>query len=142
MANNQSRSDSSRASRPKGRPRPGAALTFLEELGRHDNVPLLAKVSGRIRFDLVDGSDIDPWLITIEEGVVTVSHEAGAADCSIRGEKSVFDKLATGRANTMSAVLRGALSCTGDVDLVVAIQRIFPGPPRERPETGVTRSAP
>ena len=30
----------------------------------------------------------------------------------------------------MAAVLRGALVCTGDVELLLAIQRIFPGPPR------------
>ena len=30
----------------------------------------------------------------------------------------------------MAAVLRGALVCTGDVELLFAIQRIFPGPPR------------
>ena len=27
----------------------------------------------------------------------------------------------------MAAVLRGALACTGDVELLFAIQRIFPG---------------
>jgi hypothetical protein len=29
-------------------------------------------------------------------------------------------------------VLRGALVCSGDVELLFAIQRLFPGPRRER----------
>jgi len=109
----------------------GAAVTFLEELGRRDHVALLAKVSGDVRFDLVDGANTDPWLLTITNGTVTVSNDAGPADCTIRGERSLFDRLVSGRANMMSAVLRGALACTGDLDLVLAIQRIFPGPTGE-----------
>ena len=88
-------------------------------------------MSGRIRFDLVDGPDTDPWLLTITKGAVTVSNDAGAADCTIRGERTLFDRLVSGRANMMSAVLRGALACTGNLDLVLAIQRIFPGPTGE-----------
>jgi hypothetical protein len=121
-------------------PRHGAAVTFLEDLGRRGHVALLAKVSGRIRFDLVAGRDIDSWLLTIVDGAVTVSHDAGSADCTIRGERSLFDELASGRANMMSAVLRGALACAGDLDLVLAIQRTFPGPTGERSRTGDAES--
>ena len=121
--------------------RQGAAVTFLEELDRRGHVALLAKVSGRVRFDLVDGRDIDPWVLTIASGAVTVSHDAGSADCTIRGERSLFDQLASGRANMMSAVLRGALACAGDLDLVLAIQRTFPGPTGKRSRTGDSESA-
>jgi len=116
-------------------------VTFLEELGRRDHVVLLAKVSGRVRFDLVEGPDTDPWLLTIDEGAVTVSHRTGSADCTVRGERSLFDQLVSGQAHMMSAVLRGALACTGDVDLVIAIQRIFPGQTPEPSATGDGESA-
>ena len=31
----------------------------------------------------------------------------------------------------MAAVLRGDIRCTGDVQMLLMIQRIFPGPPSE-----------
>jgi predicted lipid carrier protein YhbT len=111
------------------------AEKFFEELGRRGHEPLLAKVSGRVRFDLVDGAHTDPWLVTIDKGDLTVSHEPGDGDCAIRGGKALFDELAAGRANAMSSVLRGALECTGDLDLLLAIQRIFPAPPRALQES-------
>ena len=58
-----------------------------------------------------------------------MTREAGAADCTIRGERAVFEELVGGRTNAMAAVLRGALVCHGDLELLFAIQRIFPDPP-------------
>jgi putative sterol carrier protein len=111
---------------------PETAVAFLAALGERGHEPLLGKVAGRIRFELTDGGRTDSWLVAIEHGDVTVSHGAGDADCTIRGERALIDDIATGRANAMSAVLRGAVQCTGDVELLLAVQRIFPGPPRER----------
>jgi len=104
---------------------------FFRELGRRGHEPLLAKVTGSVRFDVVDGTRTDRWFVSIEKGDIMVSHEGGAADCTIRAEKVLLDEVASGRTNAMAAVLRGALVCAGDVELLVAIQRIFPGPPRE-----------
>ena len=87
-----------------------------------------------------DGTHTDSWLVTIDKGDLTVSHEPGAADCTIRGDKALFDELAGGRANAMSSVLRGALICTGDVELLFAIQRIFPARHASRNRV-VTRGA-
>ena len=117
------------------------AQEFFEELGRRGREPLLAKIAGRVRFDVVDGSHTDSWLVSIDRGDVTVSREPGAADCTIRGDKALFDALAGGRRNVVSSVLRGALTCTGDVELLFAIQRIFPGPSRESQPRGDARSA-
>ena len=109
-------------------------VEFFEELGRRGHEPLLAKVTGRVRFDLVDGGGTaDRWLVAVDKGDVTVGHEGGQADCTIRAERALFERLCRGEENVMAAVLRGALVCTGDVELLFAIQRIFPGPPRERP---------
>jgi len=108
-------------------------VEFFEELGRRGHEPLLAKVTGRVRFDLVDGGRTDRWLVAVDKGDITVRHEGGQADCAIRAERALFERLCRGEENAMAAVLRGALVCTGDVELLYAIQRIFPGPPRERP---------
>jgi putative sterol carrier protein len=108
-------------------------VEFFEELGRRGHEPLLAKVTGRVRFDLVDGGRTDRWLVAVDKGDITARHEGGQADCAIRAERALFERLCRGEESAMAAVLRGALVCTGDVELLYAIQRIFPGPPRERP---------
>jgi predicted lipid carrier protein YhbT len=109
-------------------------VEFFEELGRRGHEPLLAKVTGRVRFELVDGGGTtDRWLVAVDKGDTVVSHQGGPAACTIQAERALFERLCRGEENAMAAVLRGALVCTGDVELLFAIQRILPGPPRERP---------
>ena len=105
------------------------AVEFLRGLGRLGHESRWAKVSGRARLELTDGERADRWLIAIDHGAVTVRHAGGQADCTIRAERELFDRLCRGEANALSAMLRGELVCTGDVDLLYAIQRVFPGPP-------------
>jgi putative sterol carrier protein len=117
-------------------------VEFFEELGRRGHEPLLAKVTGRVRFDLVDGGRTDRWLVAVDKGDTTVSHRGGPAECTIGADWALFERLCRGEENAMAAVLRGALVCTGDVELLFAIQRIFPGPPRERrPQIGMRGSS-
>jgi putative sterol carrier protein len=108
-------------------------VDFFQELDRRRQEPLLAKVTGRVRFDLVEGARTDRWLVAVDKGDIVVSHTDGPADCTIRAERGLFERLCRGEENAMAAVLRGALVCTGDVELLFAIQRLFPGPPRDRP---------
>jgi len=109
---------------------------FFEELGHRGYEPLVAKFSGRVRFEVVDGDRTDRWLVEMNKGHLAVSRGGEDAGCSIRADKALFDRLATGEENAMAAALRGALVCTGDVDLLLAIQRVFPGPPTARTRTG------
>ena len=113
-------------------------VEFFEELGRREHEPLLTKVSGRVRFDLVDAGRPDRWLVAVDKGDTTVLHKGGPADCTVRADRALFERLCRGEENAMAAVLRGALVCSGDVELLFAIQRIFPGPPRGRqPQSSV-----
>jgi putative sterol carrier protein len=113
-------------------------VEFFEELGRREHEPLLTKVSGRVRFDLVDAGRPDRWLVAVDKGDTTVLHKGGPADCTVQADRRLFERLCRGEENAMAAVLRGALVCSGDVELLFAIQRIFPGPPRERqPQSSV-----
>jgi hypothetical protein len=54
----------------------------------------------------------------------------------MRTDRRLFEKLITGEENAIAATLRGALVCAGNVELLFAIQRIFPGPPRARQMVG------
>ena len=116
-----------------------AATRFFEELGRRGNEPLLHKVAGRIRFEIVDGESADSWLLVIDKGQLTVTHEQASADCTIRGDRSTFDQLAAGRQNVNAALVRGALACRGNLELFFAIQRLFPNPPSGWDPTAETR---
>ncbi|WP_167042618.1 SCP2 sterol-binding domain-containing protein [Salinibacterium sp. ZJ454] len=124
---------------------------FFDELGRRGDEPLLRKISGRIRFDVIDdppadgtAPHADSWTVETRQGQLTVTRDAALAgaqaDCTIRGRRSVFENLVSGRANANAAVIRGALEANGDLQLMVAIQRIFPAPPPGYDPTAATRS--
>lgn len=122
--------------------RTDASGAFFENLAQRGEEPLLRKVNGRMRFDIVDGAHTDSWLLVIDDGTLSVTRGQDAADCTVRGDRDVFDEVVAGRANAMAAVLRGALVCYGDIELLFAMQRIFPGPPRGWDPTAKTRSTP
>ena len=107
-----------------------ATAKFFADLENAGHQPLLAKDSGSLRFELSEGKAVERWRLDVRKGDVAVSHKAGAADCVLRAPKSLFDKIASGRENAMAAVLRGALVVEGNIDLLLAFQRILPGPPR------------
>ena len=112
---------------------------FFQELGRRGHEPLLEKATGIVRFDLVDGRRTERWLVTLDRGDVSVSRKNAAADCIVRGDRSLLEAMATGEANAMAAYLRGELPLEGDPELLVLFQRVLPGPPkrrRRRPSAG------
>ncbi len=102
---------------------------FFAELARSGHEPLLEKMTCTIRFDIVDGKRKTRWLVTIDRGDVTVSRRNASADSVVRVDHALSDRLATGRANAMSEVLRGTIAVEGAVEPMILFQRLFPGPP-------------
>jgi SCP-2 sterol transfer family len=109
-----------------------ATTTFFSGLGARGHEPLLRKTTGTLRFDLEDGKRIERWLVAIKRGDVAVSHRNVRADCVVSTDRALFEEVATGKANAMAALLRGAVAVEGDVQLIVPFQRLFPGPRRTR----------
>jgi putative sterol carrier protein len=105
---------------------------FFDDLALRGHEPLLRRAKGSLRIDLEDGADTERWLVTIDEGDVSVSHRNAKADCVIRTSKEVFARMVSGRMNAMSAILRGVLGIEGDPGILVLFQRIFPGPPKAK----------
>jgi putative sterol carrier protein len=104
---------------------------FFDRLaGRHE--PLLGKAKGTVRIELVNGGQTERWLVSVDMGDVSVSHKNTSADCTVRTDKASFDRIATGEMNATAAVLRGSVTVEGDQDLMVLLQRVFPGPPGQR----------
>ena len=105
-----------------------ATSDFFQGLAERGREPRLARATGSIRFDLDDEKRPQQWRIDVRRGVVAVSQEGGAADCSIRTDASLFDDLVTGRANAMAAILRGKVLIDGDPAFLIRFQRLFPAP--------------
>ncbi|MEU1841110.1 SCP2 sterol-binding domain-containing protein [Micromonospora chersina] len=105
---------------------------FFEELDRRGFEPLLAKTSGTLRFDLHEGAQTTHWLLEIDRGNVQVRQEDREADTVVGTEPRLFGELVTGEENAIAALLRGDMTVSGDLRLVLQIERIFPGPPDSR----------
>lgn len=118
------------ASKAKRRVTRDATGSFFDDLAARGHEPLLQNASGTLRFDLVDGRRVEHRFVSIDHGDITMSHEAAAADAALRIERSLFDRIASGKANWMAAVLRGEVVPEGDLSLLMVFQRLFPGPPR------------
>jgi predicted lipid carrier protein YhbT len=102
---------------------------FFGGLAEYEHNPLLEKAKGTVRFDLRHGKDVDHWLLALDNGAVSVSRKNGAADCVVRAEKALFDEIAAGTEDGTAAVLRGAMTMDGDIELMVLFRRVFPAPP-------------
>jgi putative sterol carrier protein len=100
---------------------------FFEELRARGHEPRLRQAVGTFRFELAKGKTIDRWLVSVKKGDVTVLHRGGPADCIVRANRALFDRLAAGELNGVAAVLRGELVAEGNWKLLVLFQRLFPG---------------
>jgi putative sterol carrier protein len=109
-----------------------ATSKFFDALVERGHESLLEKATGTVRFDLKDGKKTDRWLVTVLRGDIAVSRQHRRADSIVSADKALFDGVASGRTNAMAALLRGAMSVEGDVQLLVLFQRLFPGPRRSR----------
>ncbi|WP_405105191.1 SCP2 sterol-binding domain-containing protein [Micromonospora sp. NBC_01405] len=109
-----------------------ATTRFFEDLDRRGYEPLLTKISGTLRFDLNEGPQTRHWLLMIDRGRLRVSQEAREANAVVGTTPELFEGLATGRENGLAALIRGDMTVTGDVRLVVQVDRLFPNPPGSR----------
>ena len=113
------------------KPARDATTAFFQQLERRVHEPTLNRLSGSLRFDVVEGPRRSVhWLVSVNKGDIAVSKENSAADCVVRAERPVLDDVVTGRKNAMAAILRGALEIEGEAAMLILFQRIFPGPRR------------
>jgi len=103
--------------------------SLLEALAERSHERPITAFNGVVRFDVRDGDRVDIWYLTMAKGVVTVAPEGGAPDCVLSGDVATFDAVLSGKANAMAALLRGALEAQGEIVLLTALQRLFPGSP-------------
>ena len=105
---------------------------FFEELGRRGHVPLLEAIEGTIRVDLRENGTTDHWLITIKRGDVSVSRDDREADGVIAASPELFERVVRGEENAVAAMLRGAMTVAGNLQLILRLERLLPGPSDSR----------
>ena len=101
---------------------------LFERISRLGRVDALAEVDGRLRFDIHDGDRVEHRAIIVHRGQISVGHEVDDPDCVVDADKALFDRMASGQSNAMTALLRGDMMITGDVLLLVLLERLLPGP--------------
>jgi hypothetical protein len=111
---------------------PDPTAELFDRLGRRGCDPLLEQARGTVRFDLASDTEILYWSVILDRGNVRVTRDEGDADCIVHTTKARFDKVATGAANAMAMLLRAEIIVHGDVQLLVVLERLLPGPPGAR----------
>jgi predicted lipid carrier protein YhbT len=109
-----------------------STAAFFAAIALRGHEPMLAKTSGTVRVDVISGGQADHWLVSINKGDLAVSNDHAEADCVIRADKEVFDRIASGEANAMATFMRGAMELEGDAELLWLFSRLFPAPPSHR----------
>jgi putative sterol carrier protein len=122
-----------------------ATVEFFHRLSSRGYEPLVREAVATLRFDLTHDRRTERWYLIINNGDIAVSTgdtdaddadhadpDEADADCVIVADRNLFNGVVSGQVNAMAALLRGELSLTGEPDLLVLCQRLFPGPPRAR----------
>ena len=101
---------------------------FAGIAGRED--PALRKATGTVRFELSHDDTIEHWLVVVDKGMVRAFRAPEAIECEsvIRADKTLFEEIARGEANTTTAMLRGVVSVEGDLELLLLFQRLIGRP--------------
>lgn len=101
---------------------------FFEDIGRRGHERLLTGVTGTVWFDLEHDHEVEGWFLAIKGGDIRVSREERPADCVVRGSRTAFDRVVSGKSHIYSAWVRNELRAEGDVRLARLLQRLMPGP--------------
>ena len=105
---------------------------FFEQLNHRGHEPLVGRVAGVIRFDVMHRGETDTRFLHIDHGHISVTRDGGSADSVVRVDRRVMDTIVTGQANPLAALLRGALSVQGNPEMTVIFQRLLPPPANAR----------
>ena len=101
---------------------------FMDGVASRGHEASLANATGTVRFEVVDGRQTERWLLTVNRGELAVSRKNARADVTLRAPRALFEQIFRGKRNATAAFLRGALQIVGNVELIVLLQRLVPGP--------------
>ncbi|WBB50955.1 SCP2 sterol-binding domain-containing protein [Verrucosispora sp. WMMA2044] len=109
-----------------------AVRDFFDGLTRGGGL-MLRQVSGTVRFDLAYPDRVDHWLVSIDQGRITVSRDdVPDVDTVIRADAQLFLRMTRGEVKPLSAWLRNDFTADGEFRFVIMLERLFAPPPHAR----------
>lgn len=102
---------------------------FFDDINEQGFDARLGRVRGTIRFEVHDQRRAEQWLVSLDRGAIHVSHDEGPADCVVRTDRATLDGIVAGQINPTAALVRGVMAATGDIDVLLHLQRLFPARP-------------
>ena len=95
---------------------------FFEGLPARADASKLAGMNNSYVFD-IDGAGM--WMVTVEDGAVSVREGEGEADCTISASEENFQKILSGEQNATAAYMTGKLKIKGDMGAAMKLQKLF-----------------
>ena len=99
-----------------------SAREFFEALPARADASKIAGVNNSYLFD-IDGAGM--WLVTVEDGNISVREGNGEADCTISATEENFQRILSGEQNATSAYMMGKLKIKGDMGAAMKLQKLF-----------------
>ena len=95
---------------------------FFEALpGRVDE----SKTAGMNNSYVFEIEGAGTWLVSVEDGRVSVTEGEGEADCRISATEENFAKMVSGDLNPTTAYMTGKLKIKGDMGAAMKLQKLF-----------------
>lgn len=119
---------------------------FFAELPVRAPAVLSGPARGTLQIDLTRENRTEHWFVELAPGSVRVLREQLPADATFTVSTDLFERLVTGRAAGLAALLRNEATFSGSVVLFLLFRRFFPDPPgasdpRETARAHVARPA-
>lgn len=105
---------------------------FFASLPARAPAVLHGPTSGTFQIDLTTQELTEHWLVELGPGRVRVTRESRPADAVWTSSKELFERLVTGRTQSIAALFRNEATFSGNVVLFLAFRRFFPDPPGTR----------
>ncbi len=105
---------------------------FFDRLHEQRFDARLGRAKGTVRFEVLDSDPVEQWLVSLDRGAVRVSRDDGPADCVVRADRATLEGVVAGEINPTAAMLRGVVAASGNIDVLLHVQRLFPAGPEAR----------
>jgi putative sterol carrier protein len=100
-----------------------AAKEFFDALPSRAGPEQIAGVDNSYLFDIAGEGR---WLVEVRDGTVKVTEGwEGPADVTFKTSPEMFERLASGKQNPMTAYLTGKIKVEGDIRAAMALQNIL-----------------
>jgi putative sterol carrier protein len=84
-----------------------------------------SKTAGMSNSYLFDIEGAGKWVVTVDDGAVSVHEGEGEADVTIATSEENFEKIAAGELNPTTAYMTGKLKIKGDIGAAMKLQKLF-----------------